>query len=76
MDIKELLDTTVEYFKKYGLKEPRLDAEVLLAHVLKKEGFNYTWILISPLMTEVNWAEYRQPGLPAGPSSSGGLFTG
>ncbi len=59
MNIKELLDTTVEYFKKYGLKEPRLDAEVLLAHVLKKERIQLYVDFDQPL-NESELAEYRQ----------------
>ncbi len=33
----EVLRRAIEFFKNYAVAEPRLDAEVLLAHVLKKE---------------------------------------
>ncbi|HOA40159.1 MAG: peptide chain release factor N(5)-glutamine methyltransferase [Halanaerobiales bacterium] len=59
MNVKELLATTTDYFKKYGLKEPRLDAEVLLAHVLKKERIQLYVDFDQPLKAdELN--EYRQ----------------
>ena len=59
MNIRELLDTTVEYFKKYGLKDPRLDAEVLLAHVLKKERIQLYVDFDQPL-NEQELGQYRQ----------------
>lgn len=37
MNIKEVLASTVKYFKKHNIEEPRLDAEVLLAHILNKK---------------------------------------
>lgn len=33
--IKKLLDWTTEYFKKYSIEWPHLEAEILLAHTLK-----------------------------------------
>lgn len=35
--IQRLIQWTTGYFKKHGIEEPRLDAELLLAHVLGKE---------------------------------------
>lgn len=59
MNIRELLATTAEYFKKYGLEEPRLDAEVLLAHVLKKERIQLYVDFDQPL-NERELDQYRQ----------------
>ena len=35
--IKSILLWTTGYFKKHKIESPRLDAELLLAHVLKKK---------------------------------------
>lgn len=35
--IKEMLDWTTQYFASKGIDTPRLDAEVILAHVLQKD---------------------------------------
>lgn len=59
MNIKELLSSTVGYFKKYQLTEPRLDAEVLLAHVLKRERIELYVNFDLPL-NEEELKEYRQ----------------
>lgn len=40
MNIKEILDKTVDYFNKYDISKPRLDAEVLLADLLGMERIN------------------------------------
>src|SRR3954471_529305 len=37
MTVLEVLQSTTEYFKKRGLESPRLNAEHLLAHALKKK---------------------------------------
>lgn len=37
MNVKEVLASSVEYFKKHNIENPRLDAEVLMAYVLDKE---------------------------------------
>lgn len=34
MNIKEILTVTIDFFKKHKIPDPRLDAEVLLAHLL------------------------------------------
>ena len=34
--IQRILQWTTRYFKNHGVEEARLDAELLLAHVLKK----------------------------------------
>ncbi|MFP4017118.1 MAG: peptide chain release factor N(5)-glutamine methyltransferase [Halanaerobiales bacterium] len=59
MNIKEILSTTVDYFKKYQLRDPRLDAEVLLAHVLNKERIQLYVNYDLPLKKE-ELAEYRE----------------
>lgn len=35
--ILKLIEWTAEYFKKHGIPNPRLDAELLLAHILNKK---------------------------------------
>lgn len=37
MNIKEVLKQTINFFKKYNIPQPQLDAEVLLAHLLDME---------------------------------------
>ncbi|MFP4661389.1 MAG: peptide chain release factor N(5)-glutamine methyltransferase [Halanaerobiales bacterium] len=59
MNIKEILSTTVDYFKKYQVSEPRLDAEVLLAYVLDKERIQLYTNYDLPLKKE-ELAEYRE----------------
>lgn len=46
--IGALLQWTQQYFAEKGIDSPRLDAEILLAHVLKKSGFIYMPITMSP----------------------------
>jgi len=36
--VGELLDRTAKYFAKKQFDSPRLDAEILVAHALKKNG--------------------------------------
>jgi len=59
VNIKEILSTTSAYFNKYQLTEPRLEAEVLLAHVLKKERIRLYVDYDLPL-SERELEEYRQ----------------
>lgn len=41
--IKKLIDWTTQYFKNHAIEDPRLDVELLLSHVLKKQRiFLYT----------------------------------
>ena len=59
MNIKDILSSTVDYFTKYNLDDPRLDAEVLLAHVLNKERIQLYVNYDLPLK-EDELKEYRQ----------------
>ncbi|MFO7819189.1 MAG: peptide chain release factor N(5)-glutamine methyltransferase [Halanaerobacter sp.] len=52
LNIKEILDKTVDYFKKYGISKPRLDAEVLLADLLEMERINLYVNFDRPLTSE------------------------
>ena len=52
LNIKEILDKTVNYFKKYDIPQPRLDAEVLLADLLKMERINLYVNFDRPLTSE------------------------
>lgn len=40
--IKEILDWLPGYFKEKNINSARLDAEILLGHILKKKGLIYT----------------------------------
>lgn len=41
--IKKLIDWTTQYFRNHAIEDPRLDVELLLSHVLKKQRiFLYT----------------------------------
>ncbi len=59
MNIKEILSTTVEYFDKFKISDARLNAEVLLAYVLKKERIQLYVNFDLPLSDD-ELAEYRQ----------------
>ncbi|NLM97947.1 MAG: peptide chain release factor N(5)-glutamine methyltransferase [Halanaerobiaceae bacterium] len=59
MNIKEVLSLASAYFSKHQLKEPRLEAEVLLAHVLKKERIRLYVDFDQPL-SKSELEEYRQ----------------
>lgn len=59
MNIKEILSTTVEYFDKFKISDARLNAEVLLAYVLKKERIQLYVNFDLPL-SEDELEEYRQ----------------
>ena len=52
LNIKEILDKTVNYFKKYDIPQPRLDAEVLLADLLEMERINLYVNFDRPLTSE------------------------
>lgn len=58
MNIKEILSSTADYFKKHQISNSRLDAEVLLSHVLKKERIQLYVNFDLPL-SEDELAEYR-----------------
>lgn len=50
LTIKDILERTVEHFKKYGVANPRLDAEVLLADLLGLERIQLYCRFDQPLM--------------------------
>ena len=52
LNIKEILDKTVDYFKKHNIDQPRLDAEVLLAELLNMERINLYVNFDRPLTSE------------------------
>lgn len=52
LNIKEILDRTVDYFKEYEIDQPRLDAEVLLADLLDMERINLYVNFDRPLTTD------------------------
>lgn len=57
--IGALLQWTQEFFTKKGIDTPRLDAEILLAHVLKKERI-YLYAHYDEPMMENELAAYRE----------------
>lgn len=57
--IGRILKWTESYFMEKGIDAPRLDAEVLLSHVLKKERIHLYVHFDEPLET-VELAEYRE----------------
>lgn len=58
MNIKEILSSTDDFFKKRQISNSRLDAEVLLSHVLKKERIQLYVNFDLPL-SEDELTEYR-----------------
>ncbi|MGM0369941.1 MAG: peptide chain release factor N(5)-glutamine methyltransferase [Bacillota bacterium] len=52
LNIKEILDKTVDFFKKADIAQPRLDAEVLLADLLGMERINLYVNFDRPLKKE------------------------
>lgn len=56
--IGEILKWTEDYFKKFNIENPRLDAEVLLGHVLNKERI-YLYVHFDQPLVEKELAEYK-----------------
>jgi release factor glutamine methyltransferase len=56
--VKGLLEWTTQYFTERGLGAPRLDAEVLLAHVLGKDRL-YLYLNLERPVTPSERADYR-----------------
>ncbi len=57
--IGKILKWTEQYFQKAGLDSPRLDAEVLLSHVLKKERI-FLYVHFEQPMEAAELAAYRE----------------
>lgn len=51
LTIKEILDRTISHFTKYGIQNPRLDAEVLLADLLEMQRIQLYVNFDQPLNT-------------------------
>ncbi len=58
LEVKDILDRSVEHFKKYGIENPRLDAEILLSQVLNMSRVNLYVNFDKPLNKE-EIDEYR-----------------
>lgn len=57
--IGKILNWTTEYFQKNGIESPRLDAEVLLSYVLKKERI-YLYVHFDEPLNADELAAYRE----------------
>lgn len=57
--IQALLNWTINFFKQKGIESARLDAEVLLAHLLKKERI-YLYVHFDEPMQEQELAVFRE----------------
>ncbi len=57
--IGALLKWTEQYFSRKGIDTPRMDAEILLAHVLKKERI-YLYAYYDQPVVEAELAQYRE----------------
>ncbi len=59
MQIKEVLDKTIKFFKDKGFESPRLHAELLLAHSLKIERIQL-YLKFEQLLNEKQLADARE----------------
>ena len=57
--VSEILDKTTRYLKERGIPEPRIDAEVLLAHVLKIERLEI-YLNLDCQLTEKELSAYEK----------------
>ena len=57
--IKKLITWTTHYFQQHGLESPRLDAELLLAHVLHKSRI-YLYTDFDEIVEPSELARYRE----------------
>lgn len=57
--IGKILNWTSEYFQKNNIDSPRLDAEVLLSHVLKKQRI-YLYVHFDQPLNSQELADYRE----------------
>ncbi len=56
--IRRLLTWTTDYFRKHGIEEPRLDAEILLGHVLGKSRI-YLYTEWKQILDRAELAAYK-----------------
>jgi release factor glutamine methyltransferase len=57
--IQRIIAWTTQYFKRNGIEEPRLDAELLLAHVLQKKRI-YLYTHFEEMLNREELAAYHQ----------------
>lgn len=57
--IKKLINWTTQFFKKHGIESPRLDAELLLSHVLHKSRI-YLYTDFDLIVNPSELAQYRE----------------
>ncbi|AZR74013.1 protein-(glutamine-N5) methyltransferase, release factor-specific [Anoxybacter fermentans] len=59
LNIKEILERTIKHFEKYGIQNPRLDAEVLLADLLGLERIQL-YVRFDQPLTKSEIDKYRE----------------
>ncbi len=57
--IRRLLTWTTDYFQKHGIEEPRLDAEILLGHVLGKSRI-YLYTEVKQIVDRAELSAYKE----------------
>src|SRR3989338_6336655 len=56
--ILKLIEWTAEYFTKYGIPNPRLDAELLLSHTLGKKRIDL-YLSFEQIVSETDLATFK-----------------
>ena len=72
MQIKEVLDKTIKFFKDKGFESPRLHAELLLAHSLKIERIQL-YLKFEQILNEKELAEARELGVDVSQAAEAGI---